>query len=47
MIHEATEFQQEKKPRYSRHKGAGLVALIQGFITTKSVAYPLALRDKL
>jgi len=43
MIPEDAGFQQEKKPHYSRHKGAELVILIQEFITTKSEVYPLAL----
>mgnify|MGYP006981145996 CR=1 FL=1 len=37
--------QQEEKTPYFRHKAEGLVILIQGFITTKRVAYPLALRE--
>jgi len=37
--------QQDEKWPGSRHKAAALVVLVQGFITTKMVAYRLALRE--
>jgi len=37
--------QQDEKCADSRHKAAGLVALVQGFITKKMCAYRHALRE--
>ena len=37
--------QQDEKLAYSRHKAQGLVTLIPSFITTKMLAYHLALRE--
>jgi hypothetical protein len=38
-------FSKTMKQLYSRHRAAGLVILVQGFITKKMVASRLALRE--